>query len=273
MYIIRIAALGILQGITEFLPISSSGHLIILPKVFGWEDQGLAVDIFLHMGTLLALLTYFHKDIIDICINKKKQLLLTSICLASVPVILIGYSFSDFFASGEGIRSMYFVAMTLIIGAVILLVANNFYVKKRQEEKPTKSLEDMGFLQILYVGLMQILAYFPGVSRSGITIAGGLFTGISRSDSARLSFLVGIPVILGLGTIGVIKQVFLDPASGSNVMGDIDGVALAVGFFCSYISGYLAIDFLIKFLQRASLLGFVIYRLILGVVLIYLTLV
>lgn len=259
---LKITILALIQGLTEFLPVSSSGHLVLAPKLFGFSDPGLAVDAFLHLGTLLAAVIYFREDILFMIRGltsalkpvKKPQTevlfvhrrLALGIMIASIPAVLIGLNFKEFFET-EFIRSTEFVAYMLIAGAVLMMTSEVFFGK----EKNISSLSKSG---MFFVGVMQCLALFPGVSRSGSTIAGGLFLGLKKDEAARFSFLLGLPVIAGAGALSV--KDMLETGLG----GDLNLQVLLLGFLVSFLSGYFAIDFLLKFLQQQSLISFVIYR-------------
>jgi len=289
---LQITILAIIQGLTEFLPVSSSGHLVLAPKLLGFTDPGLAVDAFLHLGTLLAAVIYFREDIWLMmmslqprrhCEAKPKQSpksrqgiaasqtlsvprndsvvlsihrkLAIGIMLASLPAIFVGLNFKEFFET-EFIRSTEFVAYMLIAGAALMMVSEVFFGK----EKNISALSKTG---MFFVGLMQCLALFPGVSRSGSTIAGGLFLGLKKDEAARFSFLLGLPVIAGAGLLSL--KDLLETGLGA----DLNIQTLALGFFVSFISGYFAIDFLLKFLQKQSLIWFIAYRIVLAFILIY----
>jgi undecaprenyl-diphosphatase len=275
---IQISILAIVQGLTEFLPVSSSGHLVLAPHLLGFKDPGLVVDAFLHLGTLLAAVIYFREDIYlmskalllslrkalgDEASHKKDSVLMSihrrlavGIMLASIPAVLLGLIAKDFFES-EYIRSVEFVAYMLIAGAVLILVSEQFFGKE-------KTISSLSKKRMFFVGLMQSLALLPGMSRSGSTIAGGLFMGLKKDEAARFSFLLGLPVIAGAGALAL-KDMLADGLSA-----DLNLSALALGLFLSFLSGYLAIDFLLKFLKKQSLTWFVAYRVILAFVLIYL---
>lgn len=249
----QIAILGIIQGLTEYLPISSSGHLAILPKIMNWQDPGLMVDAFLHIGTLLAVLIYFRKEILEMLTSKKDLLL--AILVATIPAAAIGIGLKDQLAGSELIRSLPFISSTLIIGAVLLAFAD-------KSGKKLKSISDLSFWSIFLIGLAQALALMPGVSRSGITITAALLLGLNRPEAARFAFLIGIPAITGAGIISTTEII------QSNITFDCNTyTALAVGLATSFAAGLFAIDFLIKLLEKHSLNLFVIYRIILGILL------
>lgn len=285
---LQIIILGLVQGLTEFLPISSSGHLVLTPKLLGFTDPGLAVDAFLHLGTLFAVVIYFRSDILWLIrgflysfekpvdekfIEKKSEMiskvqnpmhrqlkemnkkLSWGIIWASVPVVIIGLFFKDFFET-ETIRSTNFVAYMLISGALLMLIPDLLL-------KGEGNIAKLSKFKMFFVGCMQCLALFPGVSRSGSTIAAGLFVGLKRDEAARFAFLVGLPAIAGAGLLAV--KDLLDTYAIEALPLDI----LGLGFLVSFVSGYLAIDFLMKFLQKRSLMWFVVYRIALAAYLLY----
>ncbi len=259
MDIIQIVFLSLIQGFTEFLPISSSAHLILVPKFFDWQDQGLAFDVALHVGSLIAVLYYFKTEIITILKDffkslKKRESIGEStlgwaVIVGTIPVGLAGISFNDFIS--DNLRSPQVIAATtLIFGLALFLSDRN--VGKKSEINITIWV---GFL----VGMAQAIALIPGTSRSGITMTAALFLGFSRVASARFSFLLSIPVIVlagGLKTIELIKSQTIVVWS-----------ELFLGVFLSAISAYICIYFFLKLISKASMLPFVVYRLILGLVL------
>ena len=275
MTYLQITILSIIQGLTEFLPVSSSGHLVLAPRLFGFADPGLAVDAFLHLGTLFAAVIYFREDILlmlkalllslrsrkggDAAIQsevmKIHHKLAIGILLASLPAVFIGLNFKEFFET-PFVRSVDFVAYMLIAGAVLMLISELYFGAE-------KNITVLGKRGMFFIGLMQCLALFPGVSRSGSTIAGGLFLGLKKDEAARFSFLLGLPVIAGAGALAI--KDLLETGLGA----DLNIQVLALGFFVSFISGYFAIDFLLKFLKKQSLVWFVVYRIALAVTLIW----
>lgn len=244
--------LGVVQGLTEFLPISSSGHLILVPKLFGWADPGLTFDVALHMGTLLAVLTFYAKTWKEIFTGKygtfSKNIILM-ILAGSLPAAILG-GLGDSFIENN-FRSDVLIAINLIIFGIVLLFADKM-------GKKTKSLKDSGLPDAVVVGLAQALALIPGVSRSGITISAGLWRGLTRADAANLSFLLSTPIIAGAG-IYKLRHI----ASGGVTQADL-GLMIA-GFLASAVVGFLAIKFLISFISREGFGIFFWYRVILGV--------
>jgi len=252
--------LGIVQGLTEFLPISSSAHLILVPEVLGWQDpfiNSAAFDVMLHMGTLAALLAYFWRDLwryfvaflatlrdrgIDGDPDRKIAVLLA---ISVVPAALIGVlleSFIDTFFRAEPL----YVCGLLVVGALILYAADHL-------ARHIKKMQDLSFPEALGIGLAQALALFPGISRSGITIAAGLFLGLERAAAARFAFLMGTPVIAGAG-LWKLRQL----AGGG--AGAFEPAVLIAGVVASAVSGLIAIWFLLRYLQNHNTDIFVIYR-------------
>jgi undecaprenyl-diphosphatase len=287
-FMLSVIILALIQGLTEFLPVSSSGHLILIPKLFNLKNFGLDFDAFLHIGTLFAVLVYFRKDIWNLIkgflrIDKSYSKLSYGILIATIPVVLIGFGLKDFFET-DFIRSIDFVAYMLIAGSVLMYVAEKFSIRteaKTRELAPDdemrenavllkqncnskKDMQELGYLQMLFIGLIQCLALFPGMSRSGSTIAAGIFTGLKKEEAARFSFLLGLPAIAGAGLLAVKDMLEV----GSLELGLME---LSLGLLISFVSGLLAIDFLLKFLRNQSLTVFVVYRLIFAALLIILS--
>ena len=263
-----IILLSIIQGLTEFLPVSSSPHLALAPRLFGLTEYGLDMDAFLHLGTLFAAIIYFRKEILAMLSglviastakqsskdNKTNRKLALAILLATVPAVVIGFSFKGFFSS-DLVRSSIGIAITLILGSALMFFADNFAKKQTQN----KEINDLGYTEIFFIGIMQCLALFPGVSRSGSTISAGLFATLNREQAARFSFIVGLPAIAGAGLLAL-KDLLASPIMETS----LDYQELGIGFLVSFISGYLAIDFMIKFLKNHSLTWFIVYRIILA---------
>ena len=267
MDIMQSIVLGIIQGLTEFLPISSSGHLIILPKFFNWADQGLAFDAVMHLATGLAIIFVLHKEIKQILkgFNLKRQdsqyrinrKLMILIILAIIPAGVVGLLFNNLIE--DKLRTIEVVAWSLIFWGVVLGWAeyyNNKLINKN-------FLESINWKQSLVVGLMQVIALIPGTSRSGITITGGLFSGIDKKTAVKFSFLVGLPLILGAGVFKLVELIRMGNFSEQSMI-------LFFGFISALVSGFLAIKLLIWLADRASFQMFVVYRIVLGIALTYL---
>jgi len=259
----HILALAILQGLTEFLPISSSAHLILLPIIAGWEDQGLAFDVAVHVGTLTAVLFYFRHTLRILSQDWyqsiiKRQMtgdsrLAWAVLFGTIPVGLAGLALSGFVDTF--LRSPMVIATTTIIFGLLLGWAD--WVGKQQRTEHQLSWKD-----VLFIGTAQAIAVIPGTSRSGITMTAGLMLGLSRHAAANFSFLLSIPVIVLAGSLMTFKLV-QSPAI-------IDWSVLFLGALFSAISAYLCIYFFLKLINRIGMWPFVIYRLILGVILLFL---
>jgi undecaprenyl-diphosphatase len=257
--------LGLVQGATEFIPVSSSGHLVLLPWLLGWESPPLAFDTMVHWGTLVAVLAVFWLDLWGLTVAGWNGLLNTVginrsydrdqarlawiIVLGSLPAALAGFLFADFFEDLFARPAA--TAGLLLVTAGILAISEWL---SRQE----RSLSRIGWLDASVIGVAQAFAIMPGISRSGTTIAAGMSRGVQRQSAAHFSFLLSAPVILGAG---LFKLLDLTQAGG---FGDLAG-ALVVGFVTAAVSGYLCIRWLLKYLASRPLYGFAIYCLLFGV--------
>ncbi len=258
----QIIILALVQGITEFLPVSSSAHLILVPHLFGWQDQGLAFDVAVHLGTLGAVLWYFRHELIPLykdwhksLLHKKQtgdSMLAWGVLAGTLPVGLAGLLIHDFQSQ---LRLPLVIATTTILFALALWYAD----ARNRKTQNHKSEHQLSWAAILAIGLAQALALIPGTSRSGITMTMALLLGYSRTASARFSFLLSIPVIILASTLEIIKLVQSEQA--------IDWQILLSGMILSAVSAYFCIVYFIKMLQALGMLPFVIYRLILGFVL------
>jgi undecaprenyl-diphosphatase len=246
--------LGIVQGLTEFLPVSSSGHLILVPRVFGWPDQGLAVDAAVHLGTLGALLAYFRKELLELLSGALSRRLALALVLATVPAGLAGLLFDRII--GSYLRSPLIVAAATAFWALVMAVADRRPAAPPAQGEP---LEQVGVGRALAIGCAQALALIPGTSRSGITITAGLFGGLDRATAARFAFLLGIPITAAAGLVKTVGLLRLGLAPG-------EAGPLAGAVFAAFLSGWVAVWFLVNYLRRRSLLPFVIYRLILAAI-------
>jgi len=273
--------LGLTQGLTEFLPVSSSGHLIIVGWLFGWDSPGLAFDAALHLGTLLAVFVYFWRDLLQMVqaiptILRKRMALLGAagpgedddtfyarlavlLVIGSIPggvVGLLGESKIDdlFHPTSHQDRAIVAIAILLAVFAVLLWVADRVGDERR-------TLRSVRAPDALIIGVAQAIALMPGTSRSGVTLTAGLFRGFQRADAARFSFLLGIPLIAAAGLKGVSELIQADP-SGAEIG------RIVVGMATSAITGFAAIRFLLRYLQTSSTAVFVLYRLIAAAVLI-----
>lgn len=251
--------LGLVQGLTEFLPVSSSGHLILVREIMGLPlANSLIFDVILHIATALAVIIYFRKELGRLCltfyglvlrhpnIDSKDKTLFWSIIIGALPAVIVGVVWGD--ALETLFRGTVMVVVTLLLGSVLFVVAEKY---KRQTEVLTKK---RGFI----IGLFQLLAFMPGFSRSGSTISGGLLLGMTREEAARFSFLLGLPIMLGAGGVQILHLL-----EGNAVSEPI--VPLALAFVFAFVSGLLAVSWLLKFLKVHTLYSFVWYRVILVV--------
>jgi undecaprenyl-diphosphatase len=242
--------LGIVQGLTEFFPVSSTAHLIVFPWIFNWQDpvNTLTFDIALHAGTLCALIACFWKD--WMVMLSKNSKLFWLILMATLPAGVAGYVFNDLV--GQSLRSPLIIVISLVVIGIVMLQSEKIFKRKK--------LVDLSVTDVLIIGCAQAVALIPGVSRSGITISAGLFRGLEREDSARFSFLLATPIIAGAIVLHSGKIVLSAAAYDPSIF--------AVGFLVSGITGVAAIKFLLGFLRKYPLNLFVYYRFILAVVII-----
>lgn len=259
--------LGLVQGLTEFLPVSSSGHLILVPHVFGWPDQGLAVDAALHLGTLAALLAYFRVEIFALFTGVMHRRLGMIVVLATIPGAVAGVVFGSYIEAN--FRWPLLIAATTAFWGIVMLIADRQArpapppqrTHRTRDDRPDDPLEHVGWSQGLAVGIAQALALIPGTSRSGITITAGLFAGLDRATAARYAFLLGIPITAGAG----MKEALHLVRSGEHVA---DTGPILVAILVSFLTGWFAVWFLVNYLKRRSLVPFVIYRLLLAAVIV-----
>jgi len=272
--LIEAILLGIIQGLTEFLPISSTGHLTVAGKLMNLvspehPEQWTAFIAIIQLGTLLAVLFYFWNDLISIVkdffvdnLVKKNKFSEQSansklgwlIIIGTIPVVIIGLAFKDAI-EGALTKNLYVIAASLIVLALILALAEKI-------AKFKKDLEHITIIDSIVIGLAQALALIPGSSRSGTTITAGLFVGLKRETAARFSFLLSVPAVLGSGILQLFEALeFVDQAMIVNIV---------VATIVSAISGYLAIDFLLKYLRKNSTFLFVYYRIALGLIILIL---
>ncbi len=256
--------LGIIQGITEFLPISSSGHLVLAPHLLNWDiptDQIFVFDVLVQMGTLVAVIIYFWKDLFSIFSGAIKNIskpdkfkdphlrLATYIILATIPAGLIGLIFKDQIEGTFG--DPLITAALLFVTAILLFLAEKI-------GKQNREIKDIAFWQIITIGLFQALALFPGMSRSGATISSGMFIHLKRPAAARFSFLISVPIMAAAGLYASLG--LFEIANLSNFI-----APMVIGFITSAIVGYFAIRWLIKFLSTYPLYYFSIYLILLSI--------
>jgi undecaprenyl-diphosphatase len=247
--------LGIVQGLTEFIPVSSSGHLILVPHVFGWPDQGLAFDAAMHLGTLAALIAYFRHELIGLVTGRLARRLGVLLVLATVPAGIAGVVFGKLIE--ERFRSPLLVATSTALWAIVMAVADRRACPPMPA--PGDPVERVKTRQGLTVGFAQVLALVPGTSRSGVTITAGLFSGLDRATAARFSFLLGIPITAGAGLLKTMHLLRGGVPPG-------EGGPLIVAVLAAFLSGWAAVWFLVTYLGRRSLMPFVIYRVLLAAI-------
>ena len=265
MDIYQAIILGVVQGLTEFLPVSSSGHLILIPNIFGWEDftNNLLFDVSVHLGTSLAVIIFFWNDWWRMVraflkrISDPQQIfsdpdsrLLLLIIIGTIPAVVIGLLFKDLIV--EQLRDPRVVAITLIVFAFVLWAADKLGSK-------TRKISSLNLKDAILIGFSQALALIPGVSRSGITITTGLFSGLDRQGAARFSFLLSTPVIIGAGLLS-----FKEALEGSGET--LSAGAFAVGMVSSAIVGFLTIKYMLKFISSHNYNVFVWYRIVVGTI-------
>ncbi len=262
MSLIQIIVLAVVQGITEFLPISSSGHLVLVPGFFGWSDQGLAFDVAVHFGSLIAVLIFFRKDIAGLVrggvtvlggrIDTIESRLAAGIALGTIPAAVAGMLAAGWIEAN--LRSPTVIVFTLSGYALLMLAADRF-------GRRTRGINDVGIRDAFLIGLAQALALIPGTSRSGVTITAAMALGLERQDAARFSFLLAVPVILLASLYELFKLLTAEtPVAWAEL-----GIAAAV----SAIVAYLSIDFFMRFVSRIGLLPFALYRLALAAVIVF----
>lgn len=257
---IQILILSLVQGMTEFLPISSSAHLIFVPKFFGWEDQGLAFDVAVHLGTLTAVLVYFNKDLALMIKDFFKSFytrqstpyskLMWYLGFATIPAGLAGILFKETIETS--LRSPVVIAISTVFFAIIMLLADKWGEQER-------TVHHVSWKDAVLIGCGQALALIPGTSRSGITLTAGLALGLKRSDAARFSFLLAVPVI---GLAGIYESYKLVK---SGVF--IDWQSLGLGLMISAVTGFFCIHLFLKLLEKVGVMPFVVYRILLGLML------
>lgn len=260
MTIIQSITLGVVQGLTEFLPISSSGHLILVPKIFNWQLQSLAFDVALHLGTLLAVVVYFRSDLLRLAraaflyknsAFEKDRRIILYIIIGIVPAGITGAFANEIIETR--FRSVAVIAVNLIVWGIFLIAADVFASRAEQRIKNHPVTAKSAAI----VGIAQVFSLIPGTSRSGATIAAGIFSGLPRINAARFSFLMSVPLIAAAGVFKL-RDIF---ASGA---GSIETLPLLIGFASSAIVGWFAIGLLMKTLSRFGLSAYGVYRIILA---------
>lgn len=259
MDFIQTALLALLQGLTEFLPISSSAHLILVPVITGWPDQGLAFDVAVHVGTLMAIVIYFREEIVELFSGWLRSVsgkgldqegrLAWAVILGTIPVGVAGLAFESFIE--DSLRGPLVIAATTIIFGLALWAADRM--------RGARNEHSITWKDVLVIGVAQAIALIPGTSRSGITMTAGLFMGLNRIAAARFSFLLSIPVIVLAG--GFEATELLDESH------KVDWEVLGLGTLLAFVAAYACIHFFLKWLPKIGMLPFVIYRMLLGAVL------
>jgi undecaprenyl-diphosphatase len=261
--LIQLIILSLIQGLTEFLPVSSSAHLILLPLLTEWQDQGLAIDVAAHLGSLFAVVFYFRKDITRILfagvnsivkkdVSESDSKLFWYLAIASIPVLISGFLLRDIVSTY--LRDPLIIAAASIGFGLLLWYADVTGKRIRQ-------INSINMRDAMVIGLAQALALVPGTSRSGITMTAALMLGLDRKSAARFSFLMAVPIILAASGYESLKLIQM------NVVVDINNFFITA--FLSAISALVSIHFFLKFLDKIGMLPFVIYRVLLGVVLFY----
>lgn len=280
MSLLQVIVLAFIQGLTEFIPVSSSAHLILPGELLKWPDQGLAFDVALHVGSLFAVLIYFRTFITDLVkslyrfILRKGQFdgncrILLFMAIATIPCGLVGLLFN--YLIEMYLRSYQVIAFTTLFFAGLLLVAEYYSDKMNNTKQQVVSLKDactetanMSWKQVLCIGCAQAIALIPGTSRSGITLTAGFFVGMSRKGAACFSFLLSIPVIVLSATLEFAKLI-----KGAS-LGNATLIDAFIGAIVSFVVSYLVIKFFMDFLNRYGIVPYVIYRILLGVFLVFL---
>lgn len=245
---IEVLILSIVQGVTEFLPISSSSHLIIISDYINFQEQSLSIDVSLHIGSFLAVITYFHKDIFNFVENRE---LLIKILFSSIPVILIGYFLVQTNLIQE-LRNIKVIGWMTFIFGILLLISDRFKLRNNIEQ-------NFNIKFAMIIGIFQILSLIPGVSRSGITISAARLLCFKRYDAAKISFLLSIPTLGAVSVFGLKNIIF-----STNLNFSILNI---VSILLSFIFSYITIKYFLKYIKKFSLKLFVIYRIILGLIL------
>ena len=259
MGLIEIIVLAILQGLTEFLPISSSAHLILPSQILGWQDQGQAFDVAVHAGSLFAVILYFRQEVGSMLVNwvgsfsgnhTEESKLAWLIALGTIPAGVLGYLFEDFIENN--FRSTLVIALSSIGFGLLLWWSE-------KASKQSKTEYQLTLKNVLLIGFAQALALIPGSSRSGVTMMAGLMVGLTAKGAARFSFLLSIPLIFAISAYKLLKMV--------QSAAPVDWTAIGLGTFLSFVSAYICIHYFLILVEKIGMLPFVIYRVILGLVL------
>ena len=265
MTIIEAIVLGLVQGLTEFIPISSTAHLLIVPSILGWGDPGAAVSAVIQFGTLLAAIIYFFRDIVRLIAGFVRGLITRRpladvdsreawlVVIGTIPIVVLGLLFKKHIEST--FRGLWIVTTMVIVVAILMQIAEA-YAKRRQ----LRQFDDMTVMDAIVIGLGQCLALIPGSSRSGSTIMPAIFRGIDRPTAARYSFLLSIPAVGGAGVLELFKE--------RHALATLGWTPIAVAIVVAFISGYASIWFLIRYLRTHTTHVFIYYRYALGIAMI-----
>jgi len=250
--VIEIFILSLIQGVTEFLPVSSSSHLILISKYFNFDNQGLSIDVSLHIGSFIAVIFYFKKEIVNFVSNK---IIFFKILISSIPVMIVGFFLVE---TGiiEKIRNIKIIALTTIIFGVLLYISDKFKLEKNLEK-------NFSYKSALFIGFLQILSLLPGVSRSGIAITAARLLNFKRVDAGKISFLISIPILGAVSIFGIKNLITSDDLSFTYM----NVISIIVSFFFSLIT----IKYFLSYINKFNLNIFVYYRIILGLGLIILS--
>ncbi|MDD8017130.1 MAG: undecaprenyl-diphosphate phosphatase [Bacteroidota bacterium] len=274
MNLFQAIILGIIQGLSEFLPISSTAHLRIIPALLGWGDPGAAFTAVIQFGTLVAVLIYFYNDIVHITsavikgiatrnfLHNRDAQLGWMIAAGTIPIVVFGLTFKH--SIETSLRSLYIISASMILLAIVLTIAEMVTKKRAARKEKLKSLDNLSWKESIVIGLWQSLALIPGSSRSGTTITGGLFLGLDRETAARFSFLLSLPSVFAAGILELVKQ------RHELLSINIGATNLIVSTIVSGIVGYASIAFLLDYLKKHTTYLFIVYRIIVGICLLYL---
>ena len=247
---VEILVLSLIQGITEFLPVSSSSHLIIYSEISDFSFSGLTIDVSLHIGSFFAVLTYFRNDILKFIYNKKLFLI---IFIASLPIIITGYLLTQLDIINN-LRSIKIIGWTTIIFAIFLYIVD-------KKEKKLDINENLNIKNGLFIGIVHVFSLIPGVSRSGIAITAGRYLGFDRVDSAKISYLLSIPVLTAVSFYGIYKNIYVSDTMLSQL--SFSGILL------SFIFSYITIKYFLIYIKNFSMNLFVYYRILLGIFILF----
>ena len=248
---IEIFILSLIQGITEFLPISSSSHLILSSEYLNFKNQNLSIDVSLHIGSFIAVIFYFYKDLINFFENK---FLFFKIFISSIPVITVGYILINLGVM-EKIRNLEVIGWTTFLFGLLLFISDKFKIEKDIEK-------DFTLQKAIFIGILQILSLVPGVSRSGIAITAARFLNFKRIDSAKISFLISIPILGAVSIYGIKNIIFSENMGFAKIN--------LIAIFLSFLVSFITIKYFLVYIKKFSLNIFVFYRIVLGAILLFL---